>query len=85
MRGLPEMPVPRTKRARADGVGIDAVDQERIFEQFYRVQRAETDNEPGTGLGLSITRSIVELHGGHIWLESEPGQGSTFFFTLPAD
>jgi signal transduction histidine kinase len=68
-----------------NGIGIEVVDQERIFEQFYRVQRTEIDKEPGTGLGLSITRSIVELHGGHIWLESAPGQGSTFFFTLPAD
>jgi signal transduction histidine kinase len=67
-----------------NGVGIDASDQERIFEQFYRVQHPQTREEPGTGLGLSITRSIIELHGGHIWVESELGQGSTFYFTLPA-
>jgi signal transduction histidine kinase len=67
-----------------NGVGIDVTDQERIFEQFYRVQHVQTNEEQGTGLGLSITRSIVELHGGHIWVESEPGQGSTFYFTLPA-
>jgi len=67
-----------------NGVGINASDQERIFEQFYRVQDPQTSEEQGTGLGLSITRSIIELHGGHIWVESEPGKGSTFYFTLPA-
>jgi signal transduction histidine kinase len=67
-----------------NGVGIDTSDQERIFEQFYRVQDPQTSEEQGTGLGLSITRSIIELHGGHIWVESELGKGSTFFFTLPA-
>jgi signal transduction histidine kinase len=67
-----------------NGVGIEASDQERIFEQFYRVQHAQTKEEQGTGLGLSITQSIIELHGGHIWVESEPGRGSTFYFTLPA-
>lgn len=67
-----------------NGVGIEAKDQERIFEQFYRVNHPETKAEQGTGLGLSITRSIVELHGGHIWVESMPGRGSTFYFTLRA-
>jgi signal transduction histidine kinase len=66
-----------------NGIGIAPEDQERIFEQFYRVRRQETSDEPGTGLGLSITQSIVELHGGHIWVESALDQGSTFYFTLP--
>jgi signal transduction histidine kinase len=67
-----------------DGIGINAKDQERIFEQFHRVKHPDVSREQrGTGLGLSITRSLIELHGGHIWVESEPGQGSTFYFTLP--
>lgn len=66
-----------------NGVGIEPKDQERIFEQFYRVHHPETSGESGTGLGLSITRSIIELHGGHIWVESELGRGSVFYFTLP--
>ncbi len=65
------------------GVGIASQDLERIFQPFTRVQNPQTGREAGTGLGLSITRSIVELHGGHIWVESEPGKGSTFYFTLP--
>lgn len=65
------------------GVGIAAQDQERLFEPFYRVRSAETHAEPGTGLGLSICAGIVELHGGRIWLDSTPGKGSTFYFTLP--
>ena len=65
------------------GVGIAPQDQERIFQPFTRIQTPQTGREAGTGLGLSITRSIVELHGGHIWVESEPGVGSTFYFTLP--
>ena len=51
---------------------------------FHRVQPPEAANERGTGLGLSIARSIVELHRGRAWRESEPGQGSAFFFALPA-
>jgi signal transduction histidine kinase len=66
-----------------NGIGIAAKDQDRVFEQFYRVRNPQTNEEPGTGLGLSITQSIVELHGGHIWFESAPGKGSTFYFTLP--
>jgi signal transduction histidine kinase len=65
------------------GVGLLPEDQERIFEQFYRVRDPQTAHEAGTGLGLPITRSIVELHGGHIWVESTYGKGSTFYFTLP--
>ena len=56
-----------------------------LFESFYRGEhsRANTDNERGTGLGLAIARGFVQAHGGHIWAESAPGQGTTFSFTLP--
>jgi two-component system sensor histidine kinase KdpD len=64
------------------GPGIDNRHQRRIFEKYYRVQD-QTDRIPGTGMGLSIARDIVEAHGGNIWVESAPGQGSEFFFTLP--
>ena len=64
------------------GVGIAAADQERIFDSFQQGSRAARKVE-GTGLGLTLTRRIVELHGGHVWLRSELGHGSTFGFTVP--
>jgi PAS domain S-box-containing protein len=64
------------------GPGIPTDERERIFEAFYRLGRTEKATE-GTGLGLAITRSLVELHGGHLGIESEIGSGSCFFFTLP--
>jgi signal transduction histidine kinase len=67
---------------RDNGPGIDVKEQELIFERFYRA-RQNQGSKIGTGLGLSIAKSLVELHGGRIWVESEPGQGSTFYFTLP--
>jgi signal transduction histidine kinase len=65
------------------GVGIAAEDQERVFEEFKQVGRDYTKKAEGTGLGLALTRRFVELHGGTIGLESEPGKGSTFTFTIP--
>ncbi|GAA0683110.1 hypothetical protein GCM10009020_35640 [Natronoarchaeum mannanilyticum] len=65
-----------------EGVGIDPEDQKRIFEVFQRLH--SHDEHPGTGIGLSLCRRIVERHGGEIWVESEPGEGTTFSFTLPA-
>lgn len=65
------------------GVGIAEEDRERIFEEFQQVDSSSTRKKGGTGLGLAIARRIVELHGGRIWVESAPGRGSTFAFTLP--
>jgi two-component system sensor histidine kinase SenX3 len=68
---------------RDHGVGIPAVDRERIFERFYRVDRARHRQTGGTGLGLSIVRHVAEAHGGRVGLESEEGLGSTFSLWLP--
>ena len=66
------------------GTGIPPEDQERVFEQFAQSGDTLTDKPRGTGLGLPICREIVEAHGGHLWLESAVGVGSTFSFSLPA-
>jgi GAF domain-containing protein len=66
---------------RDTGIGIAGEDQERVFEEFRQVGRERS--REGTGLGLTLTKRFVELHGGRIWLESSPGKGSTFTFTLP--
>lgn len=68
-------------RVHDSGVGISPELLPRIFERFYKVDRSRSSG--GTGLGLSIARHMVEAHGGRIWAESEVGQGSTFFFSLP--
>lgn len=65
------------------GIGIEASMRQRIFNAFEQVDPSETRNYEGTGLGLSITKKLVELHEGQIGLESRPGQGSVFTFTLP--
>jgi signal transduction histidine kinase len=66
-----------------EGIGIQAYLQDRIFDRFYQADSASTREVGGVGLGLSICKAIVEAHGGQIWAESEPGRGSTFYFTLP--
>jgi len=65
------------------GIGIEKVDQERIFEAFDRVDNSVTREKGGTGLGLAIAKQIIEMHRGRIWVESEYGKGSSFMFTLP--
>ena len=65
------------------GCGIDKGKQEAIFERFRQVSASSARSQGGLGLGLAVCRGIVEQHGGKIWVESEPGKGSTFSFTLP--
>lgn len=66
-----------------DGPGIPPESRERVFERFYRVDRARSRETGGTGLGLSIVKHIVQAHSGEVWVKSELGQGAAFFFTLP--
>jgi signal transduction histidine kinase len=70
-------------RVRDTGIGIPKDEIENVFAEFRQVDAAITREYGGTGLGLSITKRLVELHGGRIWVESELGKGSTFFFTVP--
>jgi signal transduction histidine kinase len=65
------------------GIGIATADQQAAFEEFRQVGRDYTTKHEGTGLGLALTRRFVELHGGRIGVDSEPGKGSTFTFTMP--
>lgn len=66
-----------------NGPGIPAKDLPHIFERFYRVDKGRSRETGGTGLGLSIVKHIVQLHGGRVWAESAPGQGTTIVFSLP--
>jgi signal transduction histidine kinase len=66
-----------------DGIGIASKDRGKIFDRFFRSDHPLVQETTGTGLGLSITKSLIEMHGGSLWVESEPGDGSTFGFTLP--
>jgi len=68
---------------RDSGIGIAPEDQDRVFEEFQQVSAAKHLSAEGTGLGLPLARRFVELHGGRLWVESTPGAGSTFTFSLP--
>ncbi|MGE0544828.1 MAG: ATP-binding protein [Dehalococcoidia bacterium] len=72
-----------TVRVSDQGVGIAPEDAERLFERFFRVDNGLARSTKGVGLGLYICKSLIEGHGGRIWVESTPGRGSTFAFTLP--
>ena len=69
---------------RDDGPGIPAEAKARIFERFYRVDKARSREQGGTGLGLAIVKNIIQAHGGEVRVESTPGAGTEFFLTLPA-
>ena len=72
-----------TVSVRDTGPGISETDQAKIFQEFQQADKSITREKGGTGLGLTISKRIVEMHGGRIWVESSPGEGSTFSFTLP--
>jgi len=67
------------------GIGIPEDEQENIFDRFYRVRSGVSQRTKGAGLGLFLVKAVVEAHGGQVWVESKPGQGATFVFTLPRE
>ena len=68
-----------------EGIGVSLRDRDRIFDRFYRVEDGSTKSTRGTGLGLYICKTLIEAHGGRIWVESELGRGSRFTFSLPIE
>jgi len=81
--GIPTPPPCLLVSVEDQGIGIPEEALPHIFDRFYRADNATTRQISGTGLGLTIAKALVELHGGSIWARSTPGQGSTFYFTLP--
>jgi signal transduction histidine kinase len=67
------------------GIGMSETETMQLFEKFFRADRREVQSVGGTGLGLFITKNLVEMQGGEIWVESQPGRGTTLRFTLPAE
>ena len=67
------------------GIGIPAEEQGKLFQRFYRVDSSLRRSTQGAGLGLFLCKSIIEAHGGRVWLRSEPGKGTTVFFALPLE
>ena len=65
------------------GIGIPAAEQDKVFERFYRASNVVYIGAAGAGLGLHLVRSLIELHGGRIWLESDVDRGATFYVTFP--
>jgi Amt family ammonium transporter len=65
------------------GIGIKEEDLPKLFQEFTQLDSSLAKQYQGTGLGLAITKRLVELHGGRIWVESTPGEGSRFTFTIP--
>jgi signal transduction histidine kinase len=80
LRALPELIRVDVKD---NGIGINGTDKQAIFEEFRQIRHTTRGRPSGSGLGLTITRRIIDFHGGRIWVESEPGKGSIFSFTLP--
>jgi len=72
-------------RVKDDGIGISKTDQPKIFTPFTQADSSGARRYEGTGLGLALVKKFVELHGGHVWVESEPGKGSVFSFIIPYD
>jgi signal transduction histidine kinase len=72
-------------RVKDTGLGISEEDQKQLFKKFFRASDQNVRDVPGTGLGLSITKSMIEMHGGQMWFESQVGEGSTFGFNIPLD
>ena len=81
-RAVDDQMIEVSVRDNGPGIPPDAI--ERVFERFYRADKARSREQGGTGLGLSIVKHIVQSHGGEVWTKSTVGQGTTFLFTLPS-